>query len=248
MGEAAIMPTAPRAWERLRAGEVAWRVLAGTAAGAVAGFLVGGVGGRLAMLLLRLTSSDAVIGLTSDDGFEIGVVSTRTFNLLVATTGLGGVAGALYAGARGAIPERLRLPLWTVVCTLVGGAGLVHDDGVDFVALDPHWLAVALFVALPAVAAVVLVLLAERWSSASPWQSRRLTAGLVAAAAAATLGLVVSLVVATAMLVAFGVLALAGPHARRLRAIAGVLVPLVLVALAIFAAFDLVPETRTIVS
>jgi hypothetical protein len=247
MGEAAITASAPRVWDRLRAGEVVWRVLAGTAAGAVAGFLVGGIGGRLAMLLLRLTSSEAVIGMTSDDGFEIGVVSTRTFNLLVATTGLGGVAGAFYAGARGAIPERMRLPLWTAVSAFVGGAALVHDDGIDFDALEPHWLAVMLFVALPAVAAVVLVLLAERWSYATPWGSRRLTAGLVVAAAATTLGLVVSLAVGVAMLAAFGVLALAGPHARRLCAIASVLVPLVLVALAIVAAFDLVPETRTIV-
>ena len=32
------------------------------------------------MLLLRLTSPESVIGLTSDDGFEIGVFSVRTFN------------------------------------------------------------------------------------------------------------------------------------------------------------------------
>ncbi len=44
-----------------------------------AGFLVGlpviGLGSRLAMLLLRLTSPDAVIGATSDDGFTIGKVT-----------------------------------------------------------------------------------------------------------------------------------------------------------------------------
>src|SRR5262245_33209394 len=86
---------------RVRTGEAAWLVLAGTAAGAVAGLLVGGVGGRLAMLLLRVTSPDSVVGLTSDDGFEIGVVSTQTFSLLFATTVLGGLAGAGYAGLRG---------------------------------------------------------------------------------------------------------------------------------------------------
>lgn len=34
---------------------IVWWVLVGAAAGAIAGFLVGGIGGRLAMLLLRLT-------------------------------------------------------------------------------------------------------------------------------------------------------------------------------------------------
>src|SRR5688572_2551713 len=93
------------------ASSVAWRMLAGTAAGAVAGFLVGGIGGRLAMLVLRLTSPDSVIGLTSDDGFEIGVVSLSTFNLLFATTVFGAIAGVLYASLRCSVPARLRVPL-----------------------------------------------------------------------------------------------------------------------------------------
>jgi len=58
---------------RQDAAAVAWWVLVGAASGAIAGALVGGIGGRLAMLLLRLTSPDAVTGMISDDGFEIGV-------------------------------------------------------------------------------------------------------------------------------------------------------------------------------
>lgn len=52
--------TSPRGGTTLRADvrAVTWCVLVGAAAGAIAGALVGGVGGRLAMLLLRLTSSD----------------------------------------------------------------------------------------------------------------------------------------------------------------------------------------------
>ena len=52
--------------------EVARLVLTGTAAGALAGAVVGGLGGRLVMLVLRLTSDPIVLGTTSDDGFEIG--------------------------------------------------------------------------------------------------------------------------------------------------------------------------------
>ena len=39
----------------------------------MAGLLVGGVGGRVAMLLLRLTSDPRLRGLETDDGFTIGV-------------------------------------------------------------------------------------------------------------------------------------------------------------------------------
>jgi hypothetical protein len=242
----AVTTSGSAAGLRLRAREVAWRVLVGTAAGAISGFLVGGVGGRLAMLLLRLTSPELVIGLESDDGFEIGVVSSQTFNLLFATAGLGGVVGALYAGVRGAIPARLRLPLWTGFWTLVGGAGLVHDDGIDFALLEPHWLAVALFVAIPGIAAVILVLLAERWSSTPAWQSRRLTTGLAAAAAVSLFALVASAIVAAVMLAVLLLLDRLGPHADRVRAGAGVAVLLLLVTIGVFAALDLASETRTI--
>lgn len=40
-----------------------------------------------------------MIGVISDDGFEIGVVTTKTFNLLFGMTMLGAANGVLYAGA-----------------------------------------------------------------------------------------------------------------------------------------------------
>ena len=70
--------TRPSPMLREDARAVAWWVLVGVAAGAIAGLLVGGIGGRLAMLLLRLTSPDSVIGMRSDDNFEIGVLTTES--------------------------------------------------------------------------------------------------------------------------------------------------------------------------
>jgi hypothetical protein len=164
-------------------------VLVGAASGAIAGALVGGVGGRLAMLLLRLTSPDAVTGVISDDGFEIGVVSLDTVQLVLAMAMLGAINGVLYAAVRGALPRRLRLPLWSVFAAVLGGASIVHDDGVDFTFVEPAALAIALFVLLPGAAAAVVVLLVERWSRVEPWSDSRLAIGLCLGGIAGTFAL-----------------------------------------------------------
>ena len=200
---------------------VTWWVLVGAAAGGIAGFVVGGLGGRLAMLLLRLTSPESVIGMVSDDGFVIGQVTTSTFDLAMGMAVLGGANGVLYAVVRTAIPARFRLPLWVGFAALVGGATFVHEDGVDFTVLEPAALAIALFVALPAIAAAVVVLLVERWSLAPPWGDRKLTALLIVGALVSTFALVfaaVVTVVSLALRYAFGA-------ADPLRRVAGVLVP-----------------------
>lgn len=214
---------------------VLWWVLTGAAAGAIAGFLIGGIGGRLAMLVLRLTSPDLVIGATSDDGFEIGVLTTETLGLVVSMTMLGALNGVAYAAVRGWIPARLRLPLWTAVSAMVGGAMIVHEDGVDFTLLEPVALAIALFVVLPAAAAALVVLLVERFADREPFADRRLTLVVIAAAVAGTFALVLGAVV--------GVVAVAGRRTgvgRTLLPVARVAAPLAIVAVAVGSAVDLV--------
>lgn len=183
------------------AAAVAWWVLVGTASGAIAGALVGGIGGRLAMLLLRLTSPDDVIGMTSDDGFEVGVFSFDTAQLVLAMAMLGAINGVLYAALRGALPRKLRLPLWSVLAAALGGASIVHDDGVDFVFLEPAALAIALFVLLPGAAAAVVVMLVERWMRVESWSDRRLSIGLCIGALAGTFALGFAVLVAAGALV-----------------------------------------------
>jgi hypothetical protein len=70
------------------------RVAMGGVAGLATGSLVGGVGGRIAMLILRVTSDPSLHGLESDDGFTIGVVSSQTTFLLVLTAVLGAIGGS----------------------------------------------------------------------------------------------------------------------------------------------------------
>ena len=221
---------------------VSWWVLVGLAAGAIAGGLVGGIGGRLAMLLLRLTSPEDVIGMTSDDGFEIGVFTFDTLQLVLAMAMLGGINGVLYAAFRGAIPPRVRLPLWSLFAAALGGANIVHEDGVDFTFLEPAALAVALFVVLPGAAAAVVVVLVERWSIVEPWTERRLGVALAAAAVAGTFAIVF------AALVGAGAVVL---RRARLDGLAGrvgrVAVPAALLVVTVVSAWELVSESLRIV-
>ncbi len=154
--------------ERGRAPELMIAVLASVVAagvsGAVAGFVWGGVGGRIAMRVLFLTSDRRVRGMTSDDGFEIGRFSGDTIFLVIAMTVLGGILGSFYGIARHVFDGSKPLSRVGIV-TAIGsfsGAAIVHTDGVDFRFLEPVWLSIALFVALPALWAATLVPLTER--------------------------------------------------------------------------------------
>lgn len=147
----------------IRASAVVRRLAACVAAGALAGLVVGGIGGRLAMLVLRLTSSPNLHGLTTDDGFTIGIVSAQTGFLLMVTTLLGATVGAGYLVVRGWLPERSRPWLAGALGALVGGARILRPEGIDFTLLDPLPLAIAMFVAIPAGVGVATTMLAERF-------------------------------------------------------------------------------------
>lgn len=224
-------------------GRIVWSYVVGAAAGAVAGLVVGGVGGRLVMLVLRLSSPDSVIGLESDDGFTIGVVSSATVGFLLAMGFLGAANGALYVALRTSIPARLRIVLWPVFAAAVGGANVVHEDGVDFQLLEPVWFAVAGFVLLLAGAALIVVLLAERWLAVeSP--STQLRALLAMAALLGTFGLVVAGALCAVALVWRRV----PERVRRpLAGAARVAVPIGLVGFAVYAGVDLARTASAVV-
>ena len=137
----------------------------GAVAGTLAGFVWGGVGGRVAMRILFLTSDERLRGLISDDGFEIGRISGDTIFLLIFTSILGALAGLVY----GLLRMLLRGPKWLVAsavgATVAAGAGgglIVRADGIDFRVLEPLWLAVGLFLLIPGAWGVTVVLLTER--------------------------------------------------------------------------------------
>ena len=138
-------------WLDVAAGSAA-SLVTGVVAGGLAGFVWGGVGGRIAMRVIFLTSDESVRGFTSDDGFEIGRMSFDSVFLVIALT----FVGAFLGGGYGVLRMFLEGPLWAMcagMAVMVGAAGgalVVNSDGIDFRLLEPLWLAVTMFVALPA--------------------------------------------------------------------------------------------------
>lgn len=136
---------------------------AAIAAGFLSGALIGGVGGRIAMFILRLTSDPSVRGLETDDGFTIGIVSSSTMFLIILTA-IAGVAGGLaYLAVRTWLPERARPWLFGALGAMIGGSTVIRPNGLDFRLLDPLPLAIATFVFLPAAYGVMTSLLTERF-------------------------------------------------------------------------------------
>jgi len=176
-------------------------------AGVVTGVLVAGVGGRLAMLLLRLTSPDTVVGVESDDGFTIGEFTLGgTYNLLM----LGAAVGVIGAAAYVLVSPWLLGPTWFRRFTVAAVAGalvgsmLIHADGVDFTVLEPLWLAVTLFVALPALFGWVIGPVVDAVDAPESWTRR----GRLSWALPVVLLLAVPLVVLPGVFVAAAVAAL----------------------------------------
>ena len=170
----------PAAREDLKT--VAYWLSLGAAAGGLGGAIIGGIGGRLAMFILRLTSDDSVRGIESDDGFTIGRFDlTSTLSLMAVATILGAVVGLIVVAGRPFFPKRGMPFAWALAGAITGGAILISPDGVDFTLLEPHWLAVALFIAIPAIGAGLIAWLTELYPRFW-WRKRKLTvlAGLAA--------------------------------------------------------------------
>lgn len=194
--ESPVVLDTPTSWRADVRAVASWVTL-GAAAGGIGGLLVGGIGGRLAMLLLRFTSDHSIRGLESDDGFTMGRFDlTSTLNLLIVTTVLGSIVGLIVVAGRPFFPKAGMPFAWAAAGALTGGALLIHGDGVDFTRLEPHWLAVALFVAVPALGAGLIAALVELlrpyWTKNRP---------LTAAASLALVPSIVALPVAVAALI-----------------------------------------------
>jgi hypothetical protein len=127
--------------------------------GLLVGAFVAGPAMRLAMLLLRVTSPDTVIGVESDDGFTIGELTfSGTYNLFMLGAALGVLGAAIYVLVSPWLigPGWFRSFTFAFTAGVLVGAAVIQDDGVDFRILEPTWLAIGLFVAVPALVGAML--------------------------------------------------------------------------------------------
>ncbi|MEP7112129.1 MAG: hypothetical protein ABI862_02585 [Ilumatobacteraceae bacterium] len=154
-----------RIWENLRV-----LIVGGIPAGA----LIVGLGSRVAMFVLRITSPKTVNGVESDDGFIIGQVTFGgTYNLLQ----IGAAVGIVGAVAYLLVAPWLIGPMWFrrlttgLASAAVAGSMLVHADGIDFTALEPTWLAIGLFVALPGLFGTLIGMSVDAVRSPGSWTS-----------------------------------------------------------------------------
>jgi hypothetical protein len=123
-----------------------------------------------------------VVGIESDDGFEIGRITLSGSYQLLALGAAIGVIGAL--GYVAVAPWLIgpdwfrRLTVGLTAGALVGSLVIV-PGGIDFTFLKPTWLAVALFVGLPVVSGIVLTLAVDLIATPESWTGRGRTAWLL---------------------------------------------------------------------
>lgn len=127
------------------------------------------------MFVLRLTSSDSVRGLESDDGFTIGKFSIQTVFLLGFATAIGLLVGVACVALRSQLPGRVGAALIVLAGGTLGTAAIIKPGGVDFTRLAPLPLACALFTAIPLGGAALTVWLIGRWQRWW-WRNPRRTA------------------------------------------------------------------------
>lgn len=175
---------------------LAWWLALGAGMGALAGLVVGGIGGRVLMLVLRVQTPDAS-GVTSDAGFTIGRFTLAgSLALAVVTAALGAVAGVAYVLLRTGLPRVARIPLATALAGVLGGVLFLDPDGLDLRILEPLGLAVAGFIALPALAGLLTAGLVERFGRRGPRSARAARSGGAVRAARALVTALVLIVIA----------------------------------------------------
>ncbi|MEA2451473.1 MAG: hypothetical protein QOG04_183 [Actinomycetota bacterium] len=131
--------------------------------GILSGFVIGGIGGRLAMFVLRLTSDPSIRGLDTDDGFKIGSLTGSTLFLVGITMAAGMLGGLVYLLVRGWLPQQHRALYMASFFGLFGGATIVKPDGIDFTRVEPHVLSICFFILLPALYGAAVSIVTERF-------------------------------------------------------------------------------------
>lgn len=180
----------------------------GNAAGAIAGLIVGGVGSRLAMRILALTSPDAQGAMTEAQAVVGEISLGGTLFLLVAGIVLGMGGGLAYVALRRWLPSRGTGFIFGLLTLAVSGRFLVDPDNVDFIVLGPSLLSVAMFASLPVLFGLLVVPLQATLepfftkSRSGPATSLVLTVGLLPLAIGGPVAVALAILIAAGFLLA----------------------------------------------
>jgi hypothetical protein len=146
------------------AGRFVRSLAAATTAGLVIAFVVGGLGGRLVMRILSITSP-TTHGAITDNGNRVNELTKGgTIGLVVFVTLFGVVGGWTYLLVRRWMPgrgwkRRLAFAVWLVAVT---SPLLIDPNNKDFAILGPHPLPIVLFALLPLAYGLVVAPLTDR--------------------------------------------------------------------------------------
>jgi hypothetical protein len=129
---------------------------ASIAAGMLGGLLTAGLGGRLLMRVIAVTSDERAQGRITEADEVVGEVSVDGTIFLVVFVGLfaGSVGAAVFALVRRALPKRGAMA-GLVIAGIVGGvlarpSDLLAPESIDFRILGPTWLAAIMVISLVA--------------------------------------------------------------------------------------------------
>lgn len=137
--------------------------LLGAAAGGATGLL-----GRLAMRVLAVTSPQIAQRRLTDDLARVGDVTLHgTAFVVLLCAVLGAAVAVMYLMIRLTLPTATapRIVGFALLTGVVGGSIIVHDEpSFDYTVLQPTWLAVNLFVLVPAAYGAMAAGLIERFA------------------------------------------------------------------------------------
>jgi hypothetical protein len=150
-----------------------WFVAVTTTAGAGAGMLMAGPGGRLAMRLLAATAGDSAQGRLTEAEETVGRISVGGSVGLVLFTALffGLASGLLYMLIRRWLPPgRLGGLLYGAVLVVLFSSAIdpLRKANPDFDIVGPGWLSVATFIALGLGQGMLVAAVAGRFSRSLP--------------------------------------------------------------------------------
>lgn len=139
-------------------------VASAAAPGFLAGLIVGGVGSRLAMRVMAVTSGASVQGTETDFGATVGAITLGGTLFLLLAGGAVGVLGSLiFLAVRRWLPGKwwMRGPIFGILLLAVFGRLIIDSDNRDFAVLDPAALAIGMFAAIFVVYGLLFALFHE---------------------------------------------------------------------------------------